>query len=64
MLRACALGTYPISSAAARTVSCVALATPAVPERARETTDFETPARAATSWMVGDPSRRLMRGSA
>jgi len=41
------------------TRSIVAGATPYAPASARDTTDFDTPARAATSWMVGTACRPL-----
>src|SRR6056297_72661 len=52
-LRAVALGRYP-SSAAARSIdSRLASLTFDEPRKAKDTNDFDTPARAATSWIVG-----------
>jgi hypothetical protein len=51
--RARLLGRQPSSSAAARIRSTVALARPGRPFSANETAPLETPARVATSAMVG-----------
>src|SRR5919109_1468628 len=60
-LLATALARYPSSSAADMTAWRLASLTAASPRTTRETTDLETPARAATSRIVGgrDPPARL-----
>src|SRR5262245_57370505 len=55
-LRATALGRYPSCSAATSTASRLSRLTVPAPRSTRETTDLETPARPATSRIVGGRS--------
>src|SRR5689334_5940860 len=56
-LRAAALGRYPSSPAAVRTASRRRLLTAVAPRMTRETSDLDTPARSATSLIVGGRER-------
>jgi hypothetical protein len=52
-LRAAALRRYPSSSAARSIFARLLSLTLGDPESAKDTKDFDIPAREATSWMVG-----------